>query len=59
MTSCLTDLWQELPGLKDVQQKIQQTLMWPLQHANAFKRLGLHMPHGLLLYGPPGDEAIN
>jgi ATP-dependent 26S proteasome regulatory subunit len=27
---------------------------WPLLHADAFARLGLSAPRGVLLYGPPG-----
>ena len=27
---------------------------WPLKHPEAFLRLGLRPPRGILLYGPPG-----
>ena len=27
---------------------------WPLKHPEAFSRLGLPHPKGILLYGPPG-----
>ncbi len=27
---------------------------WPLQHPEAFARMGIRPPRGLLLYGPPG-----
>jgi len=27
---------------------------WPIKHPEAFKRMGLQPPRGVLLYGPPG-----
>ena len=27
---------------------------WPLKHSEAFERMGLPSPRGVLLYGPPG-----
>ena len=27
---------------------------WPLRHPEAFERMGLPSPRGILLYGPPG-----
>ena len=27
---------------------------WPLKHPEAFTRLGINPPKGILLYGPPG-----
>jgi hypothetical protein len=34
--------------------KLQQRVEWPLQHADAFARLGLDPARGVLLHGPPG-----
>jgi len=31
-----------------------QAVEWPLKHPQAFTRLGLPRPKGVLLYGPPG-----
>ncbi|KAI9222734.1 P-loop containing nucleoside triphosphate hydrolase protein [Blastocladiella britannica] len=39
---------------KKKKQIITQAVVWPLQHAEKFTRLGLRPPRGLLLYGPPG-----
>ncbi|KAF9014894.1 AAA family ATPase [Cyathus striatus] len=35
-------------------QKLREAVEWPLLHPEAFKRLGVRPPKGLLLYGPPG-----
>lgn len=37
-----------------MKRRLQQAVEWPLQHADAFERLGLTAPRGVLLHGPPG-----
>ena len=49
-----TSLWDTIGGLHGVKTRLQQSIIWPLQHPAAFKRLGLQPPRGVLLYGPPG-----
>ncbi|KAH0832261.1 P-loop containing nucleoside triphosphate hydrolase protein [Lanmaoa asiatica] len=34
--------------------KLREAVEWPLLHPEAFERLGVRPPKGLLLYGPPG-----
>ncbi|GAB4813702.1 hypothetical protein N2152v2_000748 [Parachlorella kessleri] len=46
--------WEDIGGLEGVKQKLRQAVEWPLQHADAFQRLGLTPPRGVLLHGPPG-----
>lgn len=46
--------WEDIGGLDDVKEQLQKTVEWPLLHADAFLRLGLSPPRGVLLYGPPG-----
>lgn len=46
--------WEDIGGLEDVKLKIKQAVEWPLKHADAFERLGLTAPRGVLLHGPPG-----
>jgi hypothetical protein len=41
-------------GLIEVKRRLRQAVEWPLQHADAFERLGLTPPRGVLLHGPPG-----
>eukprot|EP00096_Caligus_rogercresseyi_P005248 TRINITY_DN2034_c0_g1_i2.p1 TRINITY_DN2034_c0_g1~~TRINITY_DN2034_c0_g1_i2.p1 ORF type:complete len:564 (-),score=62.31 TRINITY_DN2034_c0_g1_i2:200-1891(-) len=43
-----------LQGLDTVKLQLQRCIQWPLQHPEAFARLGIKCPRGLLLYGPPG-----
>ncbi|CAL8404001.1 unnamed protein product [Boreogadus saida] len=64
LPSCLrsslgrTDLapvsWEQIGGLQDVKLKLIQSIEWPMKHPDAFMRLGLSRPRGVLLYGPPG-----
>ncbi|KAI0783501.1 AAA family ATPase [Abortiporus biennis] len=35
-------------------QKLRECVEWPLLHPDAFERLGVRPPKGVLLYGPPG-----
>lgn len=46
--------WDQVGGLDDVKLKLRQSIEWPLQYPEAFGRLGLSRPRGVLLYGPPG-----
>ncbi|XP_013407658.1 spermatogenesis-associated protein 5-like protein 1 [Lingula anatina] len=47
-------LWEQIGGLQTVKLQLKQSVEWPLQHPEAFSRLGLPLPKGVLLYGPPG-----
>lgn len=44
----------ELGGLENIKKILIQSVQWPLIHPEAFKRLGIQRPSGVLLYGPPG-----
>jgi transitional endoplasmic reticulum ATPase len=46
--------WKDVGGLQEVKQKLQQAVEWPLRYPDAFKRLGVEPPRGVLLFGPPG-----
>ena len=46
--------WASIGGYTDVKQQLERALVWPLQHADAFTRLGISPPSGVLLFGPPG-----
>jgi transitional endoplasmic reticulum ATPase len=46
--------WNDIGGLEIIKHKLQQAVQWPLQHPEAFTRMGVEPPRGVLLYGPPG-----
>jgi len=46
--------WNDIGGLGDVKQELIEAVEWPLKHPDAFKRLGVKPPKGVMLYGAPG-----
>ncbi|XP_065837049.1 ATPase family gene 2 protein homolog A-like isoform X7 [Oscarella lobularis] len=46
--------WTDVGGQDHVKQKLKEAIEWPLRHPEAFSRLGIEPPRGLLMYGPPG-----
>jgi len=46
--------WADIGGLEDVKESLKEVVQWPLQNPDAFKRIGIKPPTGVLLYGPPG-----
>jgi len=46
--------WDDVGGLSEVKQNIKEAVQWPLEHPDAFDRIGIRPPKGILLYGPPG-----
>lgn len=46
--------WDDIGGYEDVKQALRQAVEWPFLYPDAFSRLGLSRPRGILLYGPPG-----
>ena len=47
--------WDDAGGLDDVKETLKEIVQWPLQHPDAFDRVGIKPPKGVLLYGPPGS----
>src|SRR5256712_305069 len=46
--------WAGDGGLEDVKLKLKEAVEMPLKDPDAFKRMGIRPPRGILLYGPPG-----
>ena len=46
--------WSDVGGLDDVKESLKEVVQWPLQNPDAFTRMGIKPPAGVLLYGPPG-----
>jgi len=46
--------YSDIGGQASVIQKLREAVEWPLLHPEAFQRLGVKPPKGVLLYGPPG-----
>ena len=46
--------WDDVGGLGDVKQRLQEAVEWSERHPEAMHRMGAKPPKGILLYGPPG-----
>lgn len=46
--------WDDIGGMHGVKQSLREVVEWPLRHPQAFQRMGMSPPRGVLLYGPPG-----
>jgi len=46
--------WDDVGGLKEVKNKLKESVEWPLKHPGSFERMGIKPVRGILLYGPPG-----
>lgn len=46
--------WDDVGGLHDVKQAMQEGIELPLRSPEAFRRLGIRPAKGFLLFGPPG-----
>jgi len=46
--------WNDVGGLDEVKQQLNEMVEMPLENPEAFKRMGVRPSQGILLYGPPG-----
>ncbi|HKD99276.1 MAG TPA: AAA family ATPase [Micromonosporaceae bacterium] len=44
----------EVGDMAEVKEVLTESVLWPLTYPDAFARLGVQPPRGVLLYGPPG-----
>ncbi|KAJ8654321.1 hypothetical protein O0I10_010017 [Lichtheimia ornata] len=46
--------WADIGGQAYIKDRLKESIEWPLKHPEAFERMGIRPPKGILLYGPPG-----
>jgi transitional endoplasmic reticulum ATPase len=46
--------WDDIGGLENIKQELKEAVEWPLKNKDAFRRMGVKPPKGVLLYGAPG-----
>jgi transitional endoplasmic reticulum ATPase len=44
----------DVGDMASVKEVLTESVLWPLSYPDAFSRLGVQPPRGVLLYGPPG-----
>jgi len=49
-----TVYWKDVGGLENVKNDLMEAVEWPIKRPEAFKRMGIRPPKGILLFGPPG-----
>jgi SpoVK/Ycf46/Vps4 family AAA+-type ATPase len=54
MESGDTITFDDIAGLDDAKQTVQEVVCWPMKRPDLFTGLR-RAPNGLLLYGPPGE----
>ena len=46
--------WSDVGGLEYTKQQLSESVEWPIKNPEAYRRMGVSPPTGVLLYGPPG-----
>ena len=46
--------WEMVAGLNRVKYEIEKVIEWPIKRREAFEKLKINPPKGILLFGPPG-----
>jgi transitional endoplasmic reticulum ATPase len=46
--------WDNIGGLDEIKKELKQAVEWPIKKPDAFVKMGISPPKGILLYGPPG-----
>jgi len=49
-----TETWDDIGGLEDAKQQLQEVVEWPLKYPELYAQLHSKPPSGILLHGPPG-----
>jgi len=46
--------WDDIGGLEGVKRELRETVQYPVEHPEKFKKFGMQPSKGVLFYGPPG-----
>jgi len=46
--------WEDIGGLVDVKRELRETVTYPVEHADKYRKFGMKPSKGTLFYGPPG-----
>lgn len=46
--------WDDVGGLEEIKCLLQESIQWPLNYPDLFRRMNVSPPRGILLSGPPG-----
>jgi len=46
--------WDDVGGLSETQERLRESVQWPLNFPDVFADMDMDAPKGILLYGPPG-----
>ncbi|MBN2437724.1 MAG: ATP-binding protein [Deltaproteobacteria bacterium] len=47
-------VWQGVAGMREIKAILERDIIIPLQEPELYRRFKVHLPRGVLLYGPPG-----
>ncbi|XP_023023254.2 nuclear valosin-containing protein-like smid [Leptinotarsa decemlineata] len=46
--------WDDIGSLTNIREELQLSIVAPVRHTEQFEKLGINIPTGVLLFGPPG-----
>ncbi len=46
--------WEQVGGLKEVKERLKESIEWPLTKPDVFEHFGIKPPRGIVLFGAPG-----
>jgi len=46
--------WEDIGGLWEAKKRLKATILDPVRYRRIFERVPVRLPHGILLFGPPG-----
>ncbi|GAM18609.1 hypothetical protein SAMD00019534_017840 [Acytostelium subglobosum LB1] len=49
-----TTTWEDIGGLEGVKRELKETVQYPVEHPEKFRKFGMQPSKGVLFYGPPG-----